>query len=147
MSIPGVTDQLEATIQQAETATAVALEQTAQAVEIAQAGAGLAASATARTAPSSTRSAASTAGDHRWELMRDNFDLLFKRTDQQGRLLEEAASQLQATNQQMRQTLELLGQVIAASDEIVERLGDTVLALVRYAQEQQAAAEAQQAAK
>jgi hypothetical protein len=81
--------------------------------------------------PAINSSSASELSEQHLRLMRDNFELMYRKAEQQGELLQGAASTLLEVADEMRTTMELAQQMIARQDEQMERLGLAVAALAQ----------------
>lgn len=74
------------------------------------------------------------------KLLRDNLDLVFRRLDQLGNVLQGVLAPLSATMDEMDATTELMQQVITRQDEQQEQLAVALVALARITTELSAAA-------
>ena len=63
------------------------------------------------------------------KLLRDNFELMHRKTEAHAEMLQHQAGLLGETMDEMRQTLDLQQQMIGRHDELVERLGLVAAAL------------------
>lgn len=78
-----------------------------------------------------TASALSDAERTQMELLRQNIELLLRRVDQQGQMLESATANLASVTEELQTTMELMQQVIGRQDESQERAAVAAAALVQ----------------
>lgn len=70
--------------------------------------------------------------------LRQTVETLMDRVQAQGELLETVTTELQAVMKDMRETMEVAQQAIAANDDQTDKLADVTSALIKIAQTQQA---------
>ena len=95
---------------------------------------------TAQSAAESAQQASSTVSERNAlatqnKLLRDNLELVFRRLDQMGDVLNNALTPLTGTMDEMDATIELMQQVISRQDEQQEQLGVALAALAQVTSE------------